>query len=222
LDRMEMETSDSGAERIDRLAGLFELAIVGESRNRIEYHVYDRDKEWVAEVFVRLSGSDVMAEVDWKAAPSDEESEAIADLLVSDFDPEEIDTFWIEMIVDGEVVETIELTHEDLLDDDEAHLYSKGFAVRLVRNDGDTLTYELFDKERGEVPIGQATIDLGSDDMTGFIDFSDSFSSEDRELIGSLLSMELDKERDYDSLNLTMLHNNVPIDEIWFESETFH
>lgn len=226
-DSIEMYAFDEGDEVEDSLP--FELAIVGESRNRVEYHLYDRDKKWAAEAFVRINGADIYGEVDWKLEPSDEELEAAVNILVSDFDPDEIDTFWIEMIFAGDVIETIELTHEDLLEEDEANkdeLFAfadnRGYSVILVRDDGDTLTYDLFEKNRGGLPIGQATVDLSSRELTGYIDFRDDCSPSDREMIGSLLMRELDKEQDYESLNLTMLVNNEPIDEIWFESEMMH
>ncbi|MDF2660985.1 MAG: hypothetical protein K0Q94_3776 [Paenibacillus sp.] len=206
-----------------------ELVIVGESRNRVEYHIYDSDQEWLAEAFVRVRGADVIAEIDWKVAPTDEELEHITDLLVSDFDSDEVDTFLIEMKLDGEMLETIELTHEDLLVaddfiDDETYISEEAgkYSVILVRDDGDTLTYDLYEQSQGGLPIGQATVDVSSRELTGFIDFRDPGSTIDGEFIGSLLMHELDKEKDYESLNLTMLVNNEPIDEILFETEIIH
>jgi hypothetical protein len=221
IETMEMHSGFSGNN--------IELVIVGESRNRVEYHIYDSDQEWLAEAFVRLRGADVIAEVDWKVEPTDEELEHITDLLVSDFDSDEVDTFLIEMKVDGEMIETIELAHEDLLEpddfiDDETYSSEEArkYSVILVRDDGDTLTYDLYEQSHGGLPIGQATVDVSSRELTGFIDFRDPGSTIDSEFIGSLLMHELDKEKDYESLNLTMLVNNEPIDEILFETEIIH
>jgi len=72
------------------------------------------------------------------------------------------------------------------------------------------------------LPIGQATVDISSRELTGFIDFREPSDSLDRERIGMLLMRELDKEKDYRSLHLTMLVNNEPIDEIMFEPDTLH
>jgi hypothetical protein len=99
---------------------------------------------------------------------------------------------------------------------------ARKYSVILVRDDGDTLTYDLYDQALGGLPIGQATVDVSSRELTGFIDFRDPGSSIDSEFIGSLLMNELDKEKDYESLNLTMLVNNEPVDEILFETETIH
>ncbi|TMV47805.1 hypothetical protein FE783_20445 [Paenibacillus mesophilus] len=225
----------NGLETMEMYGGLqereYELVIVGESRSRIEYHIYDRDQEWLAEAFVRIRGAGVIAEIEWKIEPSEEEIGHVTDLLVSDFDPDEVDTFVIDMIFDGEIIETVELTHEDLLDPDDFaadadETYGsdeeRSYSVILVRDDGDTLTYDLYERSQGGLPIGQATVDVSSRELTGFIDFRDSGSSSDSEFIGSLLMRELDKEKDYESLNLTMLVNNEPIDEILFETELYH
>lgn len=228
-DTIEMDEDDSEEDE----PAYAELVIVGESRNKVEYHIYGSDREWLAEVFVRISGANAFAEIDWKYEPDDDEIEYIADLLVSDFDPDEVDTFRIDMKLDGETFETFELTREDLLeeaDDQEEENEDiwlkygdeRDYSVILVRDDGDTLTYDLYKQSHGGLPIGQATIDISSRELTGFIDFGDLESSVDREAVGALLMRELEKERDYSSLNLTMLVDNELIDEIWYETELFH
>ncbi|GAA3400788.1 hypothetical protein ACFFNY_15620 [Paenibacillus hodogayensis] len=210
-----------------------DLVVVGESRNRIEYHLYDGEQNWLGEAYVRISGASVYAEIDWRYEPDEEESEYAAELLVADFDPDEVDLFRIEMKLDGELLETIQLAHEDLLDEDEDEeadeadvvpLFSRerDYSVVLVRNDGDTLTYDLYEQSHGGLPIAQATVVVSQRELTGFIDFRDPESSADREYIGSLLMRELDKDEDCESLNLTMLVNNELIDEIWYETEYFH
>ncbi|PYI56481.1 hypothetical protein [Paenibacillus flagellatus] len=231
-DRDSIEMSDLDWDDDEYEPFYCELVIVGESRNRVDYHIYDRDQEWLAEATVRIRGADAIGEVEWKYEPSDEEIEAVADLLVSDFDPDDIDSFVFDMKFEGDVMETIELTHEDLVDDEELEAEladsiddeeeGRDYSIVLVRNDGDTLTYDLYEQSQGGLPIGQATVDISTRELTGFIDFRDPDSSEDREWIGSLLMQELDKEKDYRSLNLTMLVNNEPIDEILFETETVH
>lgn len=209
-----------------------ELVVVGESRNRIEYHFYGGDGEWLAEAFALLNGTDVAAEVDWKIGPSEEEAESLTEQLVADFDPDEVDSFYIEMLVDGVVVETLELTHEDLLDEDEPGINeytaeqpganALDYSVILTRDDGDTLTYDLYKQSHGGLPIAQATIDVSRRELTGFIDFHDPESLDKREWIGALLMRELDKEKDYDTLNLSMLLANKLVDDIWYETETYH
>jgi hypothetical protein len=209
----------------------YELVIVGESRNRVEYHVYDKHKNWVAEAFCKVYGPDVFGEVNWTFNPSDEEIDAVTDLLVSDFDSNEIDTFVIHMTYEGEIIDTVELTHEELFDEHELELDSTSFSddedseeytIVLARDDGDMLTYEIYEQHKGGLPIGTATVDISRRQLSGFIDFRDQKSDEDREYIAMLLMQELDKEKEYETLNLTMLHQNRPIDEILFESEHVH
>ncbi|MEF3302595.1 hypothetical protein [Paenibacillus sp. GYB003] len=229
LDDVDPDGRDSieMAEDDEDRSPVHELAIVGESRNRIEYHMYGPDREWLAEAFVRIRGADVLAEIDWKFEPADADIEAATRLLVSDFDPDEVDTFHIEMKYDGDTIETVDLTHEDFLDDDEYDVASvdddhRGYSVVLARNDGDTITYDLYKKSHGGLPIARATVDVSRRELSGFIDFRDPESSEDREYIGALLMQELDKEKDYDSLNLSMLVNNRLIDDIVYETEIVH
>jgi hypothetical protein len=212
----------------------YELVIVGESRNRVEYHVYDKHKNWVAEAFCKIYGPDVFGEVHWTFNPSDEEIDAVTDLLVSDFDSNEIDTFVINMTYEGEIMDTVELTHEELLDEHELELElehshitdddmeSDEYTIVLARDDGDMLTYEIYEQNKGGLPIGTATVDISRRQLSGFIDFRDQKTDEDREYIAMLLMQELDKEKEYETLNLTMLHQNRPIDEILFESEHVH
>lgn len=216
------EMADDEAESED-----CELVIVGESRNRVEYHVYGRGREWLAEAMIHIRGDDVVGDVFWNVMPTDDEVRQTADLLVSDFDPDEVSAFTFDMTYNGDVFETIELTHEDLLDDEpagdeEREAVDDDYSVVLIRDDGDTLTYDLYEHSRGGLPIGQATVDISSRELTGFIDFREPSDSLDRERIGMLLMRELDKEKDYRSLHLTMLVNNEPIDEIMFEPETVH
>jgi hypothetical protein len=215
----------------------YELVIVGESRNRVEYHIYDRDEEWIAEVFLRVRGSDITGEINWIYEPLEDEIEQVAELIVADFDEDEVDTIRLDMLFDGELLETMELTHEDLLEDEDDDIYEAGvtpaehgsyeaeqsdYSIILARDDGDALTYEIYEQSHGGLPVGSAMVDISQRGLTGYIEFRDSASSEDREKIGALLMQELDKEKDYDSVHLTMLLNNQPIDEILYETEPLH
>ncbi len=205
----------------------YELVIVGERRNKVEYHVYDQNQEWIAEAMMTLYGPDVSGEVIWKHEPSEEEIEHVTDLIVSDFDENEIDTFAIDMKYDGRRIETIQLTHKDLLNKGVAAQVSSDsddndYSILLTRDDGDALTYEIYQTSYGSLPIGTATIDISRRQLTGFIDFREPGASDDREQIAALLLRELEKEKDYDTFSLTMLYQNEPIDEIVFESEPVH
>lgn len=226
IDRLEADTA--------AIPVFYELVAVGENRDSIEYHVYGKDREWVAEAFMRIDDRDVSGTVNWMHEPAEEEIEHVTDLIVSDFDENEIDTFVINMVYEREILETIELTHEELLAGEEWtgeeevygeagwHSPSEEYTIVLARDDGDMLTYEIYQQSRGGLPIGTATIDISQRQLTGFIDFREEGSEDDREYIATLLMQELDKEKEYETINLTMLHRNEPIEEIMFQSEQVH
>lgn len=199
----------------------YELVVVSERRNTTHYHVYDEAERLVAEAYMSTFGPDVMGEVDWKFYPDDDEMAGVTDLIVSDYDEDEIDTFIIDMKFEGEVIETEELTHEALLDDshiDEADRMD--YSVILSRDDGDTLTYEIYRQTSGGLPIATATVDISRRELSGMIDFREPGTEEDRETIATMLMRELDKEKDYENFYLTMVHRNQTIEELQFESQT--
>jgi hypothetical protein len=210
--------------------GYFELVAVEESRNKVYYHVYDEEQELVAEASVRISGRDISGNVTWRLDPADDEIAAVADLLVSDFDADDVDTFVLNMQRDDELIETIELTHEDLLQDDEDLALDAveeignedDYTIVLVRDDGAALTYEIYQQSHGGLPIGTATVDISERVLTGFIDFREPGDSDDREIIAQLLIRELDKEKEFESFNVTMLFENRPFEELLFETEQVH
>ncbi|ULL14677.1 hypothetical protein DVH26_09560 [Paenibacillus sp. H1-7] len=203
----------------------FELVIMSETRNKVEYHIYDQEQELVAEVDVHVHGSDVSGTVHWNVEPDEDEIEAVTELLVSDFDEDEVDTFVLHMEWEQDIIETIELTHEDLLPEDTAvdewndH---EDYTIVLARDDGDMLTYEIYQQSHGGLPIGTATVDISYRQITGFIDFREPGNADDREMIAELLMKELDKEKDYESFNVTMLYQNKPFEELMFESDQLH
>lgn len=200
-----------------------ELVIVGEHRNAIEYHIHDRKKQMLAEVFVSILDRDVVGEVNWQYEPSEEDIENATDLLVSDFNENEIDTFVLEMKYNEELLEIVELAHDDFFANDvgDEMESSDQFSVILTRDDGDALTYEIYDQTRGGLPVATATIDISHRELSGFIDFREEEEDEDdREEMALMLMRELDKEKDYKKLGLTMMHNNQWIDEVVFEQQT--
>ncbi|MDQ0897287.1 MULTISPECIES: hypothetical protein [unclassified Paenibacillus] len=206
----------------------YELVIVGESRNRVDYHVYDNDSELIAEITLHMYGTDVIGDISWRFDPFDEEMDRVSELIVEDFNEDETDTFIFNMIYNGETVDTVELTHIDLLDlvddieEDTMPLSPEDYTINLARDDGDTLTYEIYQQSYGGLPIGTATVDISSRQLTGFIDFREPGDSDDRELIATLLLEELDKEKEYETFNVSMLYRNKLIDEIWFETDQYH
>lgn len=220
---------DEDASNADRIemgrAVYYELVVVGESRNRVEYHVYGQDEQWIAEAFFEIRGTDGYGDIHFMFLPGEDEIEAVTDLVVSDFDEEAIDTFNIRIMYEGSEIEHIELTHEDLLD---TPSYSIGgnaegdYSVSLARDDGDILTYEIYDRKRGALPIGTATVDIGNRQLSGFIDFREPSDEEERETVAMLLMRELDKEKEYQALNLSVMHGNEKVDEFMFETDAVH
>jgi hypothetical protein len=229
VDRDEFETLDMDKE-------IYHLVIVGEDRRKVEYHIYDDDQEWVAEAMMHIQGEDVAGEVYWLFEPTEEEIEDITELLVSDFDEEDIDTFVINHNFEDERIETIDLTHADLLDyaieespgnrrQETGNFQSQeeeDYTVVLARDDEDMLTYEIYKQSHGGLPIGTATVDISQRLLTGFIDFRDPANPEDLDKIAALLMRELDKEKEYTGINLTMLYQNEPVDEMIIECEKVH
>lgn len=208
----------------------YELVIVNETRNSVDYHVYDKEAELVAEAALHVYGSEVIGDITWKFDPFDEEMDIVTELIVADFDEEQTDAFVFHMIFNGETVDTVELTHIDMLDlMDETQAVDEmwipteeDYSIVLVRDDMDTLSYEIYQQSYGGLPIGTATVDISSRQLTGFIDFREPGDSNDRELIATLLLDELDKEKEYETFNISMLYRNKLIDEIMFETEQFH
>lgn len=225
---VEIDMSDRSADDMQ-----YELVIVEENRKGITYHVYDQDSDLVATAYVNMHGPDIEGDVNWSFSPFEEEMDLVTELIVRDCDEEEVDSILLHMKVDGEIVETVQLTHTDLLDD-EADLEIDGmydhdlklsrddYTIVLARDDGDALTYEIYQQSYGGLPIGTATVDISDRQISGFIDFREPGSPDDRELIASLLLEELDKEKEYETVNLSMLYRNKLIDEILFETEHVH
>ncbi|WP_028611521.1 hypothetical protein [Paenibacillus harenae] len=210
----------------DRESAEYKLVMVNEKRNRIDYQVYDNKGKWIAEAVFRTDHAHISGDVRWVFEPDDEEVENMTELLVSDFDEEIVDTFIINHKFDGELIETVELTHDDLLDTpvevigDTAE--EEDFNVILARDDGEVLTYEIYQQNAGKLPIGTATVNIKHRRLTGFIDFRDHPDVNDAGAITSALMKELDKERDYDGLNLSLMFKNELIDELFIDNEPVH
>jgi len=211
----------------------FELVIVGEDEdeNQIEYHIYGKKKAWLAEALFVIEETEVIGEVNWMVEPSEDEIEAAADLIVSDFDEDEIDTFRIDMKYQGVILESIELSHDDMLAFEDQWEQSevsvkrgnnREFNAVLIRDDADTLTYDIYEQIHEGLPIGRATVDISHRRLTGFIEFRTPTRSIDREIVATAVLRALDKEKDYESVNLTMLHQNKRIEDIFFENDTLH
>jgi len=195
--------------------------------NQNEYEWNNSRGERLAEAFVRVYGPDVVATVNWDFFPDDDDLDRLADRLVKEFDENQIDSFVIHMKAGTETVETIELTHEDLLEEVQERASSElpqpsKYRIELVRDDVDTLTYDIYCPVSGGLPIGTATVDISQNQLTGFMDFREKTGTADMESIAMLLLRELEKEKQYDSMNLTVLYQNKPVEEMKFYSGRLH
>lgn len=239
-DRMESNGNPT-ADKTDgngRKPVVYELVLTKQHKQQREYHVYNHNREWIGEVFTRTRGRHVTGSVHWMEEPSDEEIEAMTDLVVSDFDTGSIDSFSLDHLHEGEVIETVELTHEDdWLEEDRVYSDTQpgkqrkvrhrslhdDYTIVLARDDQDVLTYEIYKQSDGGLPIGTATIDISQRQLSGYVDFRDNVDQPgEREKICALIMQELDKEKDYDTISFTIMHQNRPVDEIIFENETAH
>jgi hypothetical protein len=224
-DELEMDAGGAGEGGARSGSPGYELIIVHEERGRVEYLIRDGDRNPVAEALLTIRGRDVTGTVEWMHDPADEEIDEAAKLIVDDFAGHDVDTFRLAMVYGDDLIETVELQKSGLpARDAQADFFSRrdDYSVVLVRDDGDALTYEIYQQTRGGLPIGTATVDISRRQLTGFIDFRDPAGAGDRELIAMLLMEELDKEKDYDSFNVAMKVKNRVIDEILFENEPVH
>ncbi|WP_313997382.1 hypothetical protein [uncultured Paenibacillus sp.] len=224
-DKEHTRTEEAGTDAEAWGSAEYELVTVNETGDRIDYHIYDDEGRWSAEASLDIASPDVEGIVRWVHEPSDEEIEMITELLVSDFDDTAVDSFVFDHRYEDEVLETVELTHEDLLDTPVEMIGGQSeddYDVILARDDSDVLTYEIYKQSAGGLPVGTATVDIESPRLTGFIEFSDRRSIEDAEAITSLLLRELDKEKDYDGLHLSLMYKNERVDEIVVDYEQVH
>nr|WP_205516920.1 hypothetical protein [Paenibacillus sp. SYP-B3998] len=228
IDQEQQDEMTMGQERKGKIG--FELVIVAEKRNQVSYHIYDKESELVGEANLQIFGSEIVGDVEWKFDPFEDEMDDVSELIIADFDEDEVDTFIFNMNFNGETIDTIELTHIDVLNSEETFWSDiealnpnrDDYTIVMARDDGDTLTYEIYQQSYGGLPIGTATVDVSQRQLTGFIDFREPSDSDDRELIATLLLEELDKENEYDTFNVSMLYRNKLIDEILFETDQLH
>ena len=208
----------------------YELVLLSETAGSVHYRIYhNANNREAAEARLRFDEADISGDVEWQYEPNEDEIEAITRLLVSDFDEDTVDTFVLRHLHRGMLVETIELTHEALLDDDDRHGSEFGgapsdrYSATLARDDGDVLTYEIYEHASGALPIGIATVDMQQSRLSGFIDFRERGKAEEAGAIAEVLMRELDKEKDdYDGLSLSLMYKNQFLDEFVIENETFH
>jgi hypothetical protein len=208
-----------------------QLAIVGESRNKVEYQLLNKDNELVAEAELTIHRGDVSGDIYFNTEPSDEEIDEVAQVIIADFDSDQVDTFNFTVYYDDEELATLELTHEDFLDEDEElvlddDLYvdvyadeEMGLHFDLIRDDIDTLTFDIYDDEESRnVRLGSVVIDLSEDEVTALVDFVNPRDKSIREQIAYKLIDELDKETEFETFSITMQYQDEVIDEFVFDT----
>jgi hypothetical protein len=143
----ESQTADFDPEDSENDLG-YELVTISKKRNAIEYHIFDPEMELVAEAAIHIARTDVTGNVEWKSYPLDDEMEQAAQLIVADFNEDEIDSYFLTMTFDGQVIETFDLLHSDLYEPESDVPLAEGgkadrgdYTIVLARNDDDALTY---------------------------------------------------------------------------------
>ncbi|MFB9328569.1 hypothetical protein ACFFSY_21760 [Paenibacillus aurantiacus] len=203
----------------------FELVVIEEDEESAEYHVYDDNDSRVAKIYLGIEEGQVNGDVNWKYEPDEDAVSFITELVIRDFDDKQIHSFQLRHLHKGTVIQTAEMTSEDEDEDEDENPFGWQapddlYEVVLVRDDGDALTYEIYDPEEdGSHPIGTATVDIHQRRLSGYIDFRDLIQVENAAEIAAILMRELDKERDYDGLNLSLMHRNEHIDDIVIDNE---
>ena len=83
----------------------YELVITGEHGDSVEYHIYGRNKRWLAEAFVTLQGADCFGEINWMIEPTPEQIEAGVELSCRISMMIMVDSFQLEVKHNGELLE---------------------------------------------------------------------------------------------------------------------
>ena len=192
----------------------YELVVIGdEGDETMEYHIYEGSRKWIAEAILHCKNNKIRGEVIWRSHyPDKEEIAEVTDLIIDHLDTEEVEKISLDIKYGDESVETMEIMHGQ-------PPYKVGkiknpYKITLVRDDGDVLTYDIFRSGNDRTHISRASIDITTSDVTGSVEMFEKSDEDDREEIATLLLLELEKERDYDTVNLSFMYKNEPIDEI--------
>jgi hypothetical protein len=215
-----------------------QLNIVGESRGKVEYQLLNKENELIAEAVLELHRGDVAGNIYWHVQPSDDEIDEVAQVIVADFDPDQVDTFTFTMYYGDEEIATIELTHGDFFDDDEELIYDDldvGYTdndlyvdvyadddvklhFEMIRDDIDTITFDIYeDEDRKNSRLGTVTLNLADDEPTALVQFVNPRDQQVREQIAYHLIEELERETVYDTFTITMQYQDEVIDEYAFD-----
>lgn len=215
-----------------------QLSIVGESRGKVEYQLLNKENELIAEAVLGLHRGDVQGNIYWHIQPSEEEIDEVAQIIVADFDPDQVDTFTFTMYYGDEEIATIDLTHGDFFDDDEELIYDEldttyadndlyvdvyadedvTLHFEMIRDDIDTLTFDIYEEEgRKNSRLGTVTLNLEGEEPTALVQFVNPRDQQVREQIAYHLIEELEGETAYDTFTITMQYQDEVIDEYTFD-----
>ncbi|WP_202078316.1 hypothetical protein [Caldalkalibacillus salinus] len=132
------------------------LQIVGESRNRVEYQLLDQYNNILAEAIMYIDRTDVLGDIFFHENPSEESIDEVTHVLVSDFDQDLIDSFEFRMFFDDVEIANIELTHEDLIEEEDVYDDDMMFEEDVYIDDG----YNIEDDEGYETAYIDGERDL--------------------------------------------------------------
>jgi hypothetical protein len=207
-----------------------QLAIVGESRHKVEYQLLGRDHHLIADAILTLYRGDVRGEINFHLEPTDSEIDEAVEIIVSDFDPDQIDTFYFTVFNhEQEKIAVLDLTHGDILDqEDEDVLYIDVYEdededvqldIDCVRDDIDAISYEVYeyDLDNHKELLGMVTIDVGQDEATAYMELLNPRDKKIREQIACRLIDELEDVASFDTLSITMAYQEEIIDEFVFD-----
>lgn len=197
-----------------------ELMIVDHSADQAFFLINRRD-ETIAEASLVVKGRHVQGDIRWHEQPDDYNKELALEMVLNEFDDDIVDTYFIEMKYRQQVIETYELLHEELLEDEElAPAEDLNLTIELVREDEEAFIYDIYAGMANDRTIARATIDLGQPTLSGTIDFSDFPGEEMMESVATALVDELEEELEFERIHLTIMYNNECLDEYDLEYET--
>lgn len=209
--------------------GEMQIELISAGRSVSQFELQNEKGQTIAHAVLKQYGTDIQGEVNWLKEPLEEELDSAEELLVAEVDDQEIDTITIEMKYKEDTITVLELVRQDDVSgsssDEEEELYWEDddsedvCYVRMIRQDHEIISFDLFLEAYGGMPVAAATVDISESEVSGYIDFFIEPSEDQRHQLVLLLAREIEKEIDITQLHITMLYRNVVIDEMLIDSE---
>ncbi|HJV44904.1 MAG TPA: hypothetical protein VJ824_04170 [Bacillota bacterium] len=96
----------------------YERWIVGHSEQGIEYQIYDRYKNLIAEAVVDVDGTKIIGEINFTEEPTEELMEDVEAILLKDYDHDLVDQYNFTFLVGGDDYEEVTIEPDDKEDED--------------------------------------------------------------------------------------------------------